>query len=109
VKDYNNSNFSDKSPYEREGALGLDEIPDHKLESIPSALIKAIEEDNEYMKVVVGGPPELQDRLRKLIAEFRTIFKGSVQRTPSTAFTPFKLEVNDDLWEPHVTHPRLVH
>ena len=99
VKDYNNSNFSDKSPYEREGALGLDEIPDHKLESIPSALIKAIEEDNEYMKVVVGGPPELQDRLRKLIAEFRTIFKGSVQRTPSTAFTPFKLKVNDDLWE----------
>jgi hypothetical protein len=61
------SNFSDKNPYEREGAVGLDEIPEHKLESIPADLLKAIQEHHEYKKVNVRGPKELIDKLRKLI------------------------------------------
>ena len=92
------SNFSDKNPYEREGAVGLDEIPEHKLESIPADLLKAIQEHHEYKKVNIRGPKELIDKLRKLIAEFKSIFKATVQSTPSTAFEPFNLKVDDDKW-----------
>ena len=36
------SNFSTKSAYEREGAIGLDEIPEHRLESIPEDLLNEV-------------------------------------------------------------------
>ena len=42
------TNSSDKSPYDREGRAGLDEIPQHKLESIPTELLNAVEEINEH-------------------------------------------------------------
>jgi hypothetical protein len=77
----------------------MDEIPDHKLESIPTDLLREVLGDNEYTKVSIGGPPELRDLIRRLVAEFKDIFKSSVQRTPSTAFEPFELEVDHDLWE----------
>jgi hypothetical protein len=98
-KGVSTSNFSDKSPYEREGKLGLDEIPDNKLESIPTELLREVLEDNEYTQVHIGGPPELRDLLRRLVAEFKEIFKSSVQSTPSTAFKPFELTVDHDMWE----------
>ena len=93
------SNFSDKSPYEREGAAGLDEIPEHKLESIPESLLSEVHADNEYTKVHVSGNPLLADRIRKLIRKFRSIFRGTVQGEPSTAFDPFRLEIDLSLWE----------
>ena len=97
--DDNPTNFSDKSPYEREGKLGLDEIPEHKLESIPTDILREIEEDNEYTKVHVNGSPQLQEKLRKLVAEFKDIFKSSVQKEPSNAFKPFELTVDEAQWE----------
>ena len=51
------------------------------------------------MQVKTGGPPELRDSLRRLVAEFKDIFRTSVQSEPSTAFEPFELKVNDDEWE----------
>ena len=93
------SNFSAKSAYEREGKLALDEIPEHKLESIPADLLREVLEDNEYTNVHVGGPPELRDKLRKLIREFKEVFRATVQRRPSSAFTPFVLDVDDEAWE----------
>jgi len=93
------SNFSDKSPYEREGGIALDEIPDHKLESIPESLLREVEADHEYTKVHVSGNPILADRIRRLIYAFRSIFRGTVQRDPSTAFDPFHLDVDLSQWE----------
>ena len=98
-QDTSQSNFSDKSPYEREGKVGLDEIPQHKLESVPTEILREIEEDNEYTKVFVSGSPQLQEKIRKLIAEFKDIFRSTVQSEPSPAFQPFELTVNPDLWE----------
>jgi len=93
------SNLSDKSAYEREGSLALDEIPDHKLESVPTELIQTEEEPDAYLKVVIGdSDPKLYERLRALVEEFKDIFKSTVQRTPSSAFVPFELEVDDDQW-----------
>ena len=94
-----NSNYAQTSAYERDGKLALDEIPEHKLESIPADLLKAVLEDNEYAKVNIGGPPELRDKLRKLIREFKEIFRATVQKRSSSAFTPFVLDVDDELWE----------
>jgi hypothetical protein len=93
------SNLSCKSPYEREGKLALDEIPDHKLESVPTELLKLEEELDAYLKVNVKGSPELLAKLRALVKEFKDIFKTTVQRTPSSAFEPFELEVDDSLWK----------
>jgi len=93
------SNFADKSAYEREGKLALDEIPEHKLESIPTDLIREVVADNEWTQVHIGGPPELRDKLRKLIREYKEIFRATVQKTPSSAFTPFKLDVDIEKWE----------
>ena len=93
------SNFSDKSAYERDGKLALDEIPEHKLESIPADLLRSVTEDHEYTNVHVGGPPELRDKLRKLIREFKEIFRATVQKNPSSAFTPFVLDVDREKWE----------
>jgi hypothetical protein len=93
------SNLSCKSPYEREGKLALDEIPDHKLESVPTELLKLEEELDAYLKVNIEGSPELLAKLRALVKEFKDIFKSTVQRTPSSAFEPFQLEVDDSLWK----------
>jgi hypothetical protein len=93
------SNLSDKSPYEREGKLALDEIPDHKLESVPTEMIRAEVEVDSHLKVNVEGPEELKSELTELVTEFKDIFKSNVQPTPSSAFEPFKLEINDELWE----------
>jgi len=93
------SNLSDKSPYEREGKLALDEIPGHKLESVPTELINSEEESDAYLKVHVDGSPELSAQLKEIVAEFKDIFKSTVQRDPSSAFEPFQLEVDDSLWK----------
>jgi hypothetical protein len=93
------SNLSDKSPYEREGKIALDEIPSHKLESIPTELIKAEEAIDEYLNVNIQGSPEIKERLRALVAKYKDIFRASVQETPSSAFEPFTLEVDLDKWE----------
>ena len=96
------SNFSTKSAYEREGYVGLDEIPEHKLESIPEDLLNEVQGDNEYTKVHIEGDGPVSDKIRALVYEFRSVFKGTVQRAPSQAFEPFVLEVDDQLWH----HPR---
>jgi len=96
------TNFSTKSAYEREGAIGLDEIPEHRLESIPEDLLNEVEGDNEYTKVHIHGEGPLTDKIRALVYEYRSVFRGTVQRAPSEAFEPFVLEVDDQKWQ----HPR---
>jgi hypothetical protein len=102
------SNLSDKSPYEREGKLALDEIPDHKLESVPTELIQSEEEPDAYLKVHIGGDPTMLSRLEALVAEFKDIFKSTVQRTASSAFDPFVLQVDEEKWNvpSNATAPR---
>jgi hypothetical protein len=90
------SNFSLKPAYEREG--NLIDIPDNKLESIPSELISAVHSENEHKKVRVEGSPLVKAALDKLLAEFSDIFRSNVQGTPAR-LTPFKLEVDREKWE----------
>jgi hypothetical protein len=91
------SNFSEKNPFLREGT-GMSEIPDHKLESIPSGLLQEVVEDHEFTKVHLDGPHGVQDSLRRFTREFKATFSSTVQRKPAT-FPPFELQVNLDLWE----------
>ena len=89
------SNFSRKPAFEREG--NLTEIPDNKLESIPAELLSDIQDEAEYTNVQVQGQPLLQQELRKLIKEFKDIFRATVQGTPAK-LTPFQLDVDDTQW-----------
>ena len=89
------SNFSRKAAFEREG--NLTEIPDNKLESIPAELLDEIQEDAEYTKVSIEGPPMLQEKLRTLVREYKDIFHSTVQGEPAK-LTPFKLDVDTDQW-----------
>jgi hypothetical protein len=94
------SNLATKSPYDREGRLALDEIPDHKLEAVPTELINENDEADAYLLVDVGNPPSaLKKRIQQLIHEYKEIFKTTVQKEPSSAFQPFCLEVDDTSWE----------
>ena len=105
----NYSNLSSKSAYEREGRLALDEIPGHKLESVPAELINSEEEPDAYLAVLIGdNDPALRTRLRNLVEEFKDIFKSTVQRVPSSAFEPFVLVVDDEQWNvnSNATPPR---
>ena len=70
------SNHSTKPAYEREGAAGLDEIPEHKLESIPESLLNEFHESHEYTKVRISGPPILRDRIRKLVKKYKVFLKA---------------------------------
>ena len=88
--------FSLKPAYEREG--NLIDIPDNKLESIPSELISAVHSENEYKKVRVEGSPLVKASLDKLLEEFSDIFRSNVQGTPAR-LKPFKLEVDKEKWE----------
>ena len=90
------SNRSEKSAYERDG--GLPEIPDNKLESIPSDLLYDIETGNEYKNVQIHGSPELQARLRALVEEYKTIFRSTLTSKPAN-LKPFKLEVDLEKWQ----------
>ena len=67
----------------RDGSLP--EIPENKLESIPSDLLYDIETGNEYKNVRIHGSPELQARLRvrALVEEYKTIFRLSLTSTPA--------------------------
>ena len=67
----------------RDGSLP--EIPENKLESIPSDLLYDTETGNEYKNVRIHGSPELQARLRvrALVEEYKTIFKLSLTSTPA--------------------------
>jgi hypothetical protein len=90
------SNRSTKSAYSREG--NLPEIPDNKLESIPSDLLYDIETGNEYRQVQIHGSPALQARLRLLVEEYKTIFRSTVSNKPAN-LKPFKLEVDQNKWQ----------
>ena len=90
------SNRSEKSAYDRDG--GLPEIPDNKLESIPSDLLYDIETGNEYKNVQIHGSPELQARLRALVEEYKTIFRSTLTSKPAN-LKPFKLEVDLEKWQ----------
>ena len=85
------SNRSNKSAYSREG--NLPELPDNKLESIPSDLLYDIETGNEYKQVQIHGSPQLQARLRLLVEEYKSIFRSAVSNKPAN-LKPFKLEVD---------------
>ena len=89
------SNISRKAPFERDGSLT--DIPDNKLESIPADILNENHNNNDYTKVIVEGPPHLQNKLRELINEFSTIFKASVQGQPAK-LKPFKLQVDHSKW-----------
>ena len=67
----------------RDGSLP--EIPENKLESIPSDLLYDIETGNEYKNVRIHGSPELQARLRvrALVEEYKTIVRLSLTSTPA--------------------------
>ena len=67
----------------RDGSLP--EIPENKLESIPSDLLYDIETGNEYKNVRIHGWTELQARLRvrALVEEYKTIFRLSLTSTPA--------------------------
>ena len=93
------TNLADGNAYEREGKLALDEIPSHKLESVPTELIRSEDSPDEYKNVHIDGPPELLSQLRGLVEEFKGIFRGSVQPVPSSAFKPFELQVDKEMWE----------
>jgi hypothetical protein len=93
------SNLADGNAYEREGKLALDEIPSHKLESIPTELIRSEDSPEEHKNVHIDGPPELLSQIRGLVEEFKEIFRGSVQPIPSSAFKPFELQVDKEMWE----------
>ena len=90
------SNFSEKPAFERDG--NLTGIPDNKLESIPAELISAVHGENDYRKVRVEGTPLMTDKLRKLIEEFKDIFRSVVQAWPAK-LKPFKLEVDKEKWQ----------
>ena len=80
----------------RDGSLP--EIPENKLESIPSDLLYDIETGNEYKNVRIHGSPELQARLRALVEEYKTIFRSSLTSTPAN-LKKFKLEVDLEKWQ----------
>ena len=67
----------------RDGSLP--EIPENKLESIPSDLLYDIETGNEYKNVRIHGSPELQARLRvrALVEDYKTICRLSLTSTPA--------------------------
>ena len=90
------SNRSNKSAYERDGSLP--EIPENKLESIPSDQLYNIETGNEYKNVQIHGSPELQACLRALEEEYKTIFRSSLTSTPAN-LKKFKLEVDLEKWQ----------
>ena len=90
------SNMSRKPAYDREG--NLTGIPDNKLEAIPAEMLNEDHSDNDYTQVHIEGPKLLQNKLRALVAEFKTIFKSSVQGEPAKLI-PFKLEVDKTDWE----------
>ena len=75
----------------RDGSLP--EIPENKLESIPSDLLYDIETGNEYKNVRIHGSPELQVHLSALVEEYKTIFRSSLTSTPAN-LKKFKLEVD---------------
>lgn len=89
------SNFSRKAAFEREG--NLVDIPDNKLESIPAEIIHNLEDETEYVKVLIEGPPVLQARLRKLVQKHRLVFRSNVQETPAN-LNAFKLDIDEKQW-----------
>lgn len=96
--EYPTTNYSQIPAFDRDG--NLEEIPDNKLESIPSELVNEIHDAAEWTNVRIEGPPLLQEQLRKIIYEFRDIFKATVQRTPAK-LDDFVLEVDKEQWETH--------
>ena len=89
------TNFSRKTPFERDG--NLTEIPDNKLESIPAELLSDIEDEAEWTKVKIEGSPLVRQQLWELVREFKDIFKSTVQGKPAELI-PFKLEVDESKW-----------
>ena len=100
------SNRSKKSAFEREG--GLPELPDNKLESIPSELLLEPSTEDQYKLVKISGTPELQARLKDLVAEFRTIFSSTLSSVPAK-ISPFQLEIDLDKWEVNANRTKARH
>ena len=75
------------------------EIPEDKLEAIPSDLLynnKPLGGDND-LPTQIFGSPELRERLTALILKFRHIFSRDV-RADSAHLNPFKFQVDDSSW-----------
>ena len=100
------SNFSRKAAYIREG--NIDDIPDNKLESIPTEIIaKPTQEPNcfplsegeidETHLVEIQGPDWLQTETRMLLKAYKEIFRSTVQPEPAK-LEPFKLEIDLTKW-----------
>ena len=89
------SNFSNKTPFERDG---VPEIPDDKLQSIPSELLDPLPPGTEGVHLVqVSGPPELRKRLMALLIEYQDIFHSTVRAQPAN-LQAFHLEVDHSKW-----------
>ena len=89
------SNFSTKSAYKRDG--NLIDIPDNKLECLPSELISNVPSENEYTKVIIEGAPLVRQAIASLVKEFKGIFSTTVQKTPAK-LEPFKLVIDETKW-----------
>ena len=76
------------------------EIPENKLEAIPSDLLynnTPYEGDNDLPKQIFGSS-ELRERLTTLLKKFRHIFSRDVRSDPAN-LSPFKFEVNEAAWK----------
>ena len=92
------SNRSNKSAFERDG--GLPEIPDYKLESIPTELINDGYQDSstEYKLVELNCElPEFGISLNETIKKNNDVFSSTLSST-SANLEEFHLEIKDDEW-----------
>ena len=70
----------------------INEIPENKLEAIPSELIYEAINAASNIPSQIFGSPELQDRLKLLLNKYASIFSCH-SRTDPARLTPFKFEV----------------
>ena len=86
-----------KDAYSRED---ISEIPDNKLEALPTELIynsTSAEEVDEISQVKIFGSLELQQRIRELLYKYKTCFSSHVSDTPAQV-SPFELSINEEEW-----------
>ena len=90
------SNFT-RDAYTRED---IAEIPDNKLEAIPTDLLQGSQTDADIEEILQGhifGNPRLKERVSSLLHRYRHCFRTSVSNTPAQVL-PFHLDINLEEW-----------